>query len=49
MRRVMRRTAGLLAVLALLSACGTKGALYLPDQKAGQQKQQDNKQQPPRQ
>jgi predicted small lipoprotein YifL len=51
MRRVMSRTAGLLLVLALLSACGTKGPLYLPtpEQKAQQQKQQDNKQQPPRQ
>lgn len=44
------RTAGVLLMLALLSACGTKGALYLPtpEQKAQQQKQQDNKQQPPR-
>jgi len=40
----------LLLVLAQLSACGTKGPLYLPtpEQKAQQQKQQDNKQQPPR-
>jgi predicted small lipoprotein YifL len=48
----MRRVAGLLLVVLLLPACGTKGALYLPtpEQKAQQQKkQQDNKQQPPRQ
>jgi predicted small lipoprotein YifL len=51
MRRIMCRIAALLVVLALLSACGTKGALYLPtpEQKAQQQKQQDNKQPPPRQ
>jgi predicted small lipoprotein YifL len=50
--RTARRAAGLLLVLAQLSACGTKGPLYLPtpEQKAQQQKQQqDNKQQPPRQ
>jgi predicted small lipoprotein YifL len=47
----MRGTAGLLLVVLLLPACGTKGALHLPspDQKAQQQKQQDNKQQQPRQ
>jgi predicted small lipoprotein YifL len=30
----MRRTALLLTLLALVAGCGTKGALYLPDEKA---------------
>jgi len=37
----MRRAAGLVFVLILLSACGNKGALYLPPQE--QNPQQDNK------
>jgi len=37
----MRRTVGLLLVLLTLSACGTKGALYLPPPE--QAPQQDSK------
>jgi predicted small lipoprotein YifL len=37
----MRRTASLIAFLFALSACGTKGALYLPPPE--QKPQQDNK------
>jgi len=37
----MRRAAGLIIVLLALSACGTKGALYLPPPE--QKPQQDNK------
>ena len=29
----MRRAASLLMLLALLAGCGTKGPLYLPDEK----------------
>jgi predicted small lipoprotein YifL len=50
----MRRTAGLLLLVLVLPACGTKGPLYLPtpEQKAQQQQkqqQQDNNKQQPRQ
>jgi predicted small lipoprotein YifL len=46
----MPRAAGLLVLVLLLPACGTKGPLYLPtpEQKA-QRQQQDSKQQLPRQ
>jgi len=37
---IMRHAAGLLIMLLALSACGTKGALYLPPP---EQKQQDSK------
>jgi predicted small lipoprotein YifL len=33
----MRRAVGILLVLLALSACGTKGNLYLPQQKNPQQ------------
>ena len=44
---IMRRVAGSLVLVLLLTACGTKGPLYLPppEQKAPQQ---NNKQLPPR-
>jgi predicted small lipoprotein YifL len=38
----MRRTAGLILMLFALSACGTKGALFLPPPEQKPQ-QQDNK------
>ncbi len=38
---IMRRAASLIVVLFALSACGTKGALYLPPPE--QKPQQDNK------
>jgi predicted small lipoprotein YifL len=48
MRRIMRRTAGLLLVALLLSACGTKGPLRLPSPEQGVRQQDNNKQQPAR-
>jgi predicted small lipoprotein YifL len=41
---IVRHAIGLLALMIALSACGTKGPLYLPEQKAPQ----NNKQQEPR-
>jgi predicted small lipoprotein YifL len=35
----MRRAAGLILVLIALSACGTKGSLYLPSPEKNQQQQ----------
>ncbi|MGB7540630.1 MAG: lipoprotein [Burkholderiales bacterium] len=39
----MRRTAGLIVILLVLSACGTKGPLYLPPPLQKPQQQQDSK------
>ena len=39
----MRRTVGFIVVLLVLSACGTRGTLYLPPPEQKPQQQQDNK------